>query len=74
MGIYTDKRMLIEAYEKLIREDERCDNSKYQVTPEIYKIPLNRFLGEKPEWVKSDEKTSFYSDRNVEKVSIEEIL
>lgn len=73
MGIYTDKRMLIEAYEKLIREDERCVNSKYQVTPQIYKLPINKFLGEKLEWVKNDEKSSFYSERNIEPVSIEEI-
>ena len=46
MGVYTDKRNLIEAYDKLIKEDARCTQEKYPQLPQIYKIPLNTFLGE----------------------------
>ena len=50
MGIYTDKRLLIEAYDKLIKEDARCTELKYPEMLEIYKIPLDMFLGEVTEW------------------------
>ena len=50
MGIYTDEKLVIEAYDKLINEDGRCTALEYPEEPEIYKIPLNKFLGEKVPW------------------------
>ena len=73
MGVYTDKRLLIEAYDKLVKEDYRCMDLKYPEKPEIYKIPLNMFLGEIYEWTKFDGKSYFYSDDNIENMSIDEI-
>lgn len=73
MGIYTDTRLLIEAYDKLIQEDARCMELKYPEMPEIYKIPINTFLGEVTEWDQIDGKSYFYSDGNIEKVLIEEV-
>lgn len=72
MGIYTDKKMLIKAYDKLIKEDVRCRELKYPEMPEIYKIPLNKFLGEVLEWTKIEDK-HFFSGENIESVSIDEI-
>ena len=72
MGIYTDTRMLIEAYDKLVNEDARCTEENNLELPQIYKIPLNRFLGEKVEWAKIDGKSYFYEEENIETVSIEE--
>ncbi len=73
MGVYTDKRLLIEAYDKLVREDYRCTDLKYPENPEIYKIPLNTFLGGIYEWTKIDDKSYFYSEDNIENMSIDEI-
>lgn len=67
MGIYTDKRMLIEAYDKLINEDVRCSRLKYPETPDIYKMALNKFLGE------DDGDGFFWVEDNIEIVSIDEI-
>ena len=50
MGIYTDEKLVIEAYDKLINEDGRCMALEYPEEPEIYKIPLNKFLGEEVPW------------------------
>ena len=50
MGIYTDEKLVIEAYDKLINEDGRCMALEYPEEPEIYKIPLNIFLGEEVQW------------------------
>lgn len=71
MGIYTDERMLIKVFEKLIKEDARCTDLKYPEIPQIYKIPINRFLGEEMEWAKIDGKSYFWSEENIEAVSIE---
>lgn len=73
MGVYTDKRNLIEAYDKLIKEDARCTQEKYPQLPQIYKIPLNKFLGEKVEWAEIEGKSYFYEEDNIETVKIEEI-
>lgn len=73
MGIYTDERLLINAYDKLIKEDARCTELKYPETLQIYRIPLNKFLGEEMEWAKIDGKSYFYEEENIEIVSIEEI-
>lgn len=73
MGIYTDEKMLIKAYEKLVKEDARCTQLEYSEMPEIYKIPLNKFLGEVVEWAKIDDKHYFYTDGNIETVSIDAI-
>lgn len=35
MGIYTDEKLVIEAYDKLINEDARCTALKYPEEPEI---------------------------------------
>ncbi len=73
MGIYTDEKMLIKAYDKLVKEDARCTELKYPEIPEIYKIPLNKFLGEVVEWAKIDDKHYFCTEENIETVSIDEI-
>jgi len=73
MGIYTDKRSLIEAYDKLVEEDARCTDLNHPEMPQIYKIPLNRFLGEKVEWAKIEDKHYFCSESNIETVCIDEI-
>ena len=36
MGIYTDEKLVIEAYDKLINEDGRCMALEYPEEPEIY--------------------------------------
>ena len=72
MGIYTDEKLVIEAYDKLINEDGRCTALKYPEEPEIYKIPLNKFLGEKVPWAETiDGKFCFYA-KKLEKVEGEE--
>ena len=73
MGIYTDEKMLIRAYDKLVKEDARCTELKYPEIPEIYKLPLNKFLGEVVEWAKIGDKHYFYAEDNIETVSIDEI-
>lgn len=73
MGIYTDEKMLIKAYDKLVKEDARCIELKYPEMPEIYKIPLNKFLGEVVEWAEIDGKPYFYVGENIEIVNIDEI-
>ena len=73
MGIYTSKQMLIEAYEKLMQEDARCSDIKYPAIPEIYKIPLNKFLGKKVPWVSIDEEPYFYENDNIEELTIDEV-
>ena len=73
MGIYTDEKMLIKAYDKLLEEDARCNAIKNSETPEIYKIQLNKFLGENEEWATIDGCPYFYADDNIEEVSIEEV-
>lgn len=40
---------------------------------QIYKIPLNKFLGEEIEWAKIDGKPYFYEKENIEAIGIEEI-
>lgn len=72
MGIFTDKKMLIEAYDKLLREDARCTSLKHCEIPQIYKIPLNKFLGVKEAWAKMNGKSYFYSGDNIEAVTVEE--
>ena len=63
MGIYTDEKLVIEAYDKLINEDGRCMALEYPEEPEIYKIPLNKFLGEKVPWAEMiDGKFCFYAE------------
>jgi hypothetical protein len=74
MGIYTDEKLVIEAYDKLINEDGRCTALKYPEEPEIYKIPLNKFLGEKVPWAEViDRKSCFYAEDNIEHITIDEI-
>ena len=73
MGVYTDKKKLIQAYDKLIKEDVRCTELKHPQMPEIYKIPLNKFLGEMKEWEKIKERHYFYAEDNIELVDIDEI-
>ena len=73
MGIYTDEKMLIRAYDKLVKEDARCTELKYPEMPQIYKILLNKFLGEFLEWAKIDGKHYFCTEGNIEKVSIDDI-
>lgn len=74
MGIYTDEKLVIEAYDKLINEDGRCTALKYPEEPEIYKIPLNKFLGEKVPWAEGiDRKSCFYAEDNIEHITIDEI-
>ena len=73
MGIYTDKRSLVKAYDKLVEEDARCTDLKHPEIPQIYKIPLNRFLGEMVEWTKIEDKHYFCSESNIETVCIDEI-
>lgn len=73
MGIYTDENMLIEAYDKLVKEDARCTELKYIEMPEIYKIPLNKFLGEVVEWAIISDEHYFYAEENIETISIDEI-
>ena len=68
MGIYTDTKMLIEAYDKLVHEDARCTGENNPEIPLIYKIPLNHFLGEKVEWGRFDGKFYFYEEENIETV------
>ena len=66
MGIYTD--------EKLINEDGRCTALEYPEEPEIYKIPLNKFLGEKVPWAEMiDGKLCFYAEDNIENLTIDQI-
>ena len=66
MGIYTDEKLVIEAYDKLINEDGRCTALEYPEEPEIYKIPLNKFLGEKVPWAEMiDGKLCFYAEDNI---------
>ena len=74
MGIYTEEKLLIEAYDKLISEDARCTALKYPEKPEIYKIPLNKFLGEKVPWAQMiDGKSCFYTEDNIEYITIDEV-
>lgn len=73
MGIYTDQKLLIKAYDKLIKEDARCTDLKYPEKPIIYKLPLNKFMGRVAEWAKIDGKPYFYEEENIETVRIEEI-
>lgn len=73
MGIYADTRKLIEAYDKLVNEDARCAEENNPELPLIYKIPLNRFLGEKVEWGRLGGKFYFYEEENIVIVTIEEI-
>ena len=73
MGIYTDTKMLIGAYDKLVNEDTRCAKENNSERPLIYKIPLNHFLGEKVEWESLGGKFYFYEEENIETVTIEEI-
>ena len=74
MGIYTEERLVIEAYDKLVNEDGRCTALKYPEEPEIYKIPLNKFLGEKVPWAEViDGKSCFYAEDNIEHITIDEI-
>ena len=74
MGIYTDEKLVIEAYDKLINEDGRCMALEYPEEPEIYKIPLNKFLGEKVPWAEMiDGKLCFYAEDNIENLTIDQI-
>lgn len=74
LGIYTDVKKLLEVYEKLIDEDERCTESKYPQKPIIYKIPVNKFLGEDVHGENPDQKKAlFVEDNNIETITIEEI-
>ena len=74
MGIYTDEKLVIEAYDKLINEDGRCMALEYPEEPEIYKIPLNKFLGEKAPWAERiDGKFCFYAEDNIENLTIDQI-
>ena len=73
MGIYTDEKLLVKAYDKLLEEDARCTTSEYPEVPQIYKIPINKFLGEKTEWVEIEGKPYFYVDDNIETVGIETV-
>ena len=72
MGIYTDEKLLIKAYDRVI-EDARCMLPKYPDKLQIYKISLNKFLGEGAVWAKIDGKTYFYAEDNIETVSIDKI-
>ena len=55
-GVYSDKKELILAYDKIIAEDSRClgnlmPSSKMKPElPILYKLPMNCFIGEKVEW------------------------
>lgn len=74
MGVYTEGKLLIEAYDKLVSEDGRCTALKYPEEPVIYKIPLNKFLGEKVPWAQIiDGKSCFYTEDNIECITIGEI-
>ena len=74
MGIYTDEKLVIEAYDKLINEDGRCMALEYPEEPEIYKIPLNIFLGEEVPWAEMiDGKLCFYVEDNIENLTIDQI-
>ena len=74
MGIYTDEKLVIEAYDKLINEDARCTALKYSEKPVIYKILLNKFLGEKAPWAERiDGKFCFYAEDNIENLTIDQI-
>lgn len=71
-GIYTDRKMLLEAYKKLMVEDERCSQKeRFSQKPKIYKLPLNKFLGRKGEWCSADS-FIFYDELEEYEVSIEE--
>lgn len=73
MGIYTDEKLVLEAYNRLIKEDARCIAVKDPETPVIYKIPLDTFLGEMTDWAILVDKPYFYEKDNIEEVSIDEI-
>ena len=74
MGIYTDEKLVIEAYDKLINEDGRCMALEYPEEPEIYKIPLNIFLGEEVPWAEMiDGKLCFYVEDNIENLTIDQL-
>lgn len=73
MGIYTDEKLLVKAYDKLLEEDARCTTSEYPEVPQIYKIPINKFLGEKTEWAEIEGEPYFYEEDNIETISIDKI-
>lgn len=48
LGVYTDKRKLVEAYNRLVLENEKClKDKRFLRTPIIYALPLNKFIGRK---------------------------
>ena len=64
MGIYTDEKLVIEAYDKLINEDGRCMALEYPEEPEIYKMPWAEMI---------DGKLCFYAEDNIENLTIDQI-
>lgn len=73
-GIFSDKKLLLDAYNKLLTEDARCSLSeKYPQKPIIYKVPFNSFTGRKEEWCRNDA-FIFYDEIEQYEVSIDEIF
>lgn len=56
LGVFTDKKELIKAYDRVVAEDSRClgnlipGRQREPELPVLYKIPLNCFIGSKEEW------------------------
>ena len=74
MGIFTDKKKLLSAYDKLMTEDARCKDSKNPKIPNIYKIPINEFLGQDFPWNRTEEgEVRFYEEEKIESITVDEI-
>jgi hypothetical protein len=74
LGIYTDTKKLLAAYEKLMKEDSRCLDKAHPEVPTIYKIAVNEFLGQDAPWAHPNSDQSFFvEESNLHKISIDDI-
>lgn len=50
-GVYTSKQKLMEGYQRLMEGNVRCSPfSDVPRKPVIYRFPVDKFVGETPEW------------------------
>jgi hypothetical protein len=74
MGIYTNAKEVLKTYHLLVTEDPRCTDEKYPNLPDIYRVPLNQFLGKKEEWAFYGDEPYFYCDfEGLFQVSVEDL-
>lgn len=80
VGVYTKFRGkgLFQAEKRIIKQETTDVGIKAAVStaeePEIYKIPLNIFLGEEVPWAEMiDGKLCFYVEDNIENLTIDQI-